>query len=183
MGVFAGDKLYAVLDDVETKGFMWLRGEVKYRFLSAEMGNEQDKFCISARVINTKTNWKLETIEGKLGIHYKIKIIIDLDELSVEQQQRSPEEYLQIVKNSSSALNDLIKAECDAALQKNYELGLDFLGIGRKIEQRNSGYWKQIKDQWQQIMPDVPVTVSVENKVESGGSSFNPPTNPEGTGQ
>ncbi|MDD2233317.1 MAG: Ger(x)C family spore germination protein [Desulfitobacteriaceae bacterium] len=183
MGVFAGDKLYAVLGDEETRGFMWLQGEVKYRVLSTKIGNEQDNFWISARVIKAKTNWKLQNNEGKPGIHYKIGITTDLDELSAEQQQRSPEEYLQFVKNSSTAFNALVKAECDAALQKSYELGLDFLGIGRKLEQRNSRYWKQIKDQWQQVMPGVPVTVSIDNKVESGGSSFNPPTNPVGSGQ
>jgi spore germination protein KC len=184
MGVLNNDgQLTAVLSDEETKGFMWLRGEVKYRFLSARIGSEQDNFWISARVTKAKTKWKLENSEGKLGIHYNIKIISDLDEINVEHQQRSPEEYIKVVKDNSTALNDKIKAECDAALQKSYELGMDFLGIGRRIEEHNPKYWKQIKDQWQQVLPSVPVTVSVENKVESGGSSFNPPTNPLATGQ
>ncbi|MFZ3100823.1 MAG: Ger(x)C family spore germination protein [Desulfitobacteriaceae bacterium] len=182
MGVFKGDKLKAILTDQETKGFMWLNDEVKNRFLSAKTSAEQENFFISSRVTKTKTNWKLENNEGKLGIHYEIKIVNDLDELSMEQQKRSPEEYFKALKDSA-ALNNLVKDECEAALQRSRELGLDFLGLGRKIEERKPQYWKEIKDQWQQLLPNFPVTVSINFIWESGGSSFNPPTNPEGTGQ
>ncbi len=183
MGVFEGDKLKAILTDEETKGFMWLNGEVKYRFLSVKTSDGQDNFFISVRVIKTKTNWKLENIDAKLGIHYEIRVIIDLDEFSAEQKQRPPDEYLKAAKDASGALNKLIKDECEAALKRERELGLDFLGLGRNIEKRNPKYWKEIKDQWQQVLPSIPVTVNVNLKMESGGSSFNPPTNPEGTGQ
>lgn len=182
MGVFEGDKLKAILTDEETKGFMWLNGEVKNRYLSAKTSAEQDNFYISSRVVKSKTKWKLEDVDGKLGIHYEIKIVNDLDELSMEQKKRSPEEYLKAVLDSD-ALKNLVKDECEAALKRNRELGLDFLGIGRKIEERNPQYWKGIKDQWQQMLPGFPVTVSINFIWESDGSSFNPPTNPEGTGQ
>ncbi len=183
MGVFDGDKLKAILTEEETKGFMWLNDEVKYRYLSAKTSAEQDNYFTSSRVIKAKTHWKLENIEGKLGIHYEIQVTIDLDEFSAEQKQRSPEEYLKAAKDAAVALNKLIKDECEAALKRERELGLDFLGIGRNIEERNPKYWKEIKDQWQQALLGIPVKVDVDLKPESGGSSFNPPTNPEGVGQ
>ncbi|MHB8125055.1 MAG: Ger(x)C family spore germination protein [Desulfitobacteriaceae bacterium] len=182
MGVFEGDKLKAILTEEETKGFMWLHSEVKNRFLTAKLSNEQNNFFVSCRVTKTKTNSKLKEIDDKLGIHYEIKVVCDLDELSVEQKQRTPEEYLKVVKDTK-AIDNLIMDECEAALKRNRELGLDFLGIGRKIEERKPQEWKKIKDQWQQLLPNFPVTVSVNLEWESGGSSFNPPTNPVGTGQ
>jgi germination protein, Ger(x)C family len=182
-GVFQGDKLKTLLSDEETKGFMWLHNEVKQRYLSAKISNEQDNLFISGRVIKTKTKSKLEKKDDKLGINYEIKITASLDEVSLEQIQRSPEEYLKAVTDASEAIKNMIMGECEAAIKKSRELGVDFLGIGRKIEQSKPKYWKEIKDQWQQLLPEFPVTVSVNFKWENGGSSFNPPVNPVGVGQ
>ncbi len=182
-GVFQGDKLRTLLTDEETKGFMWLHNEVKQRYLNAKINNGQDNLFIGGRIIKTKTKARIEKKDNKYGINYEIQLSADLDEVSLEQIQRSPEEYLKAVEDASEAIKNLIIDECEAAINKSRELGIDFLGIGRKIEQSKPKYWKEIKDQWQELLPEFPITVSINFKWENGGSSFNPPINPVGTGQ
>lgn len=183
-GVFRGDRLVSTLTDEETKGYMWLQNEVKQRYLSAELDGEQNNFFVTGRIVNSKTNWKLEEKNGELGINFEVKSTADLDEFSGEQIQRSPEEWFKTAGSITiSTFKKLIKDECEAALKKSKELELDFLGIGRKIEQKNPKYWNEIKDQWQQLLTDIPVKVNVVIKPQNAGASFNPPTNPAGTGQ
>ena len=63
------------------------------------------------------------------------------------------------------------QGECDQAIKKERELGLDFLEIGRRIEERDPAYWKTIKDQWNSKLADVPVSLKVEVSVHHSGMS------------
>lgn len=183
-GVLNGDRLVDILTKEETQGYMWLQNEVKQRFITARFVESGKECFASARIIATKTEWKLEETEGGWGIHYRIKGKWDLDEFSGLQEQLSPSEWLaKVGPKVNEGFTELIKGECNAALQKERELGLDYLGIGRHIDQKRTAYWHEIRNEWRQRVADFPVVVDVEISPENAGASFRPATNPPGTGQ
>lgn len=182
-GVFRGDRLETILNEQETKGYVWLRNEANTRFLRAKLGGEESKYYAGGRITRTDTKWKLEKTDGGYGIHYTIKADLDIDEFSGPQKERDPQQWFADAKTTLPVFTDIIKKECEAAVQKSRELRLDFLGIGRHIEAKNPRYWEQIKDKWEDTLPEFPVTVDVEITPENAGASFNSPVNPPGKGQ
>lgn len=185
VGVLRGDKLVGFLSKEETRGYMWLQNEVKHRFITAQLPDGDKQHFASARIINTSTSCDLEPADkGGYGLHYTVKGTWDLDEYYGAQTRLTPAQWLQQTgPQVNEAFTRVIQQECEAALQKSRELGLDFLGIGRHVEEQNPTYWKEIRDHWQATLSDFPVTIDIQIKPKNAGASFAPPTNPPGTGQ
>ncbi len=182
--VLKGDRLKDILSEAETRGYMWLQDEVKQRFITAKLEMGGKNSFASARILTARTKWKLEPMDGKVGIHYTITGTWDGDELSGAQQRLSPSEWLnQYESKINEAFTEVIQEECDAALQKSRELQLDFIGIGKHIQQRDPHYWKMVKDDWENRLTSFPVVVDVNLRPENEGTTIGPPTNPPGTGQ
>ncbi|HZK86138.1 MAG TPA: Ger(x)C family spore germination C-terminal domain-containing protein [Desulfosporosinus sp.] len=55
-------------------------------------------------------------------------------------------------------------------------MGLDFLGIGRHLEQKNPKYWKTVKDQWEKEIANFPISLDVQVKINNSGMSSGSPT-------
>ncbi|KLU62084.1 spore germination protein B3 precursor [Peptococcaceae bacterium CEB3] len=184
-GVLNGDKLVSILTKEETRGYMWLQNEVKHRFITAALPGHNGQHFASARIITTHTDFQVEpAANGGYSLHYRITGKWDLDEFYGSQKRLTPSEWLTATAPMvNKAFTQVIQQECESALTKSRELGLDFLGIGRIIEEQNPSYWKEIRNQWQADLADFPVTVDVRISPENAGSSFAPPTNPPGTGQ
>lgn len=118
-GVLDGDRLADILTKEETQGYMWLQNEVKQRFITAKLQEEGKDWFASARILKTKTDWKLEETQGGYGIHYTIKGSWDLDEFYGVKGQLSPSEWLALVApKTNAAFAEIIKSECEAALKK-----------------------------------------------------------------
>lgn len=183
-GVLKGDRLVDFLSKKETEGYMWLQNEIKQRFISTKLPQYGKECFASARIITTKTNWKLEQTGEGLEIHYTVTGKWDLDEIYGLQEALQPSEWIgNVVPSINDAFSEVVKQECEAALVKQRELGLDFLGIGRHIDQKKPSYWREIRDKWDKMIVDMPVKVDVVLSNENAGSSFGPPTNQPGSGQ
>ncbi len=183
VGVFNGDKLAGYLSEQETRGYMWLRNEAQQRFLCTELDDGGEHYFTSGRVTATSTKMKLEKSNGSYGMHYTVNFTGDVDEFSWKPEKRTPEQWYQDAAGiTKSAFEKLVRSECEAAVSRSKEMDLDFLGVGRLIEEKDPAYWHQIKDRWQARLPEFPVTVDVDYHPENAGGSFNPPVNPPGTG-
>ena len=75
------------------------------------------------------------------------------------------------MKGAEKSFAKVIQKECELSIQKERGLGLDFLGIGRHIEEENPAYWKTVKDQWEQKIADFPVSVNVDVTIHHSGMS------------
>ena len=174
-GVFRGDRLADFLTDEETKGYMWLENQVKHRLINT-VGVEESKVNLSGQVLKSTTKHKVEGKDGTIGLQYQIKVSLAVDEVMGLKEQLSETEWLALMKGAEKSFAKVIQQECEVSIQKERELGLDFLGIGRHIEQKNPAYWKTVKDQWEQKIADFPVFVNVQVKINNSGMSSSSPT-------
>ena len=154
-GVFRGDRLADFLTDEETKGYMWLENQVKHRIINT-VGVEESKVNFSGQVLKSTTKHKVEGKDGTIELQYQIKVSISVDEVMGLKGQLSETEWLALMKGAEKNFAKVIQQECEVSIQKERELGLDFLGIGRHIEQKNPAYWKTVKDQWEQKIAEFP---------------------------
>nr|MDA8226134.1 Ger(x)C family spore germination protein [Desulfitobacterium hafniense] len=71
-GVFRGDELAGYLTEQETKGTLWINGEVEKQFISTEEHEDKKIFC-AGKVTGSSSNYKLVDSEGRLGIDLKVQ--------------------------------------------------------------------------------------------------------------
>lgn len=172
--VFRDGKLIGYLTEEETKGFLWLENEVGTRYVYAA----QDDISVVAWVTKSSTKYDLTKIGGKVGIHYKIRPLVTINEIRGVQKQMDIQEWNQFVKTLEPVIAQAIEKECQAALEKERAMKKDFLGIGRHIEQKDIQYWKQVKADWEEMLPDIPVSFDIQVTIENAGLSRNTPVSP-----
>ena len=122
--------------------------------------------------------------DGTIGLEYQIKTSIVVDEVMGLKEKLSETEWVDLMKGAEKSFAKVIQKECELSIKKERELGLDFLGIGRHIEQKNPVYWKTVKDQWEQKIADFPVSLNVQVTIHNSGmSSSSPTTNSKAEGE
>ena len=174
-GVFRGDRLVDFLTDEETKGYMWLENNVIHRLINT-VGSEESKVSFGGQVLKSTTKYKVKGNDGTIGLQYQIKASIAVDEVMGLKEQLSETEWVDLMKGAEKSFAKVIQKECELSIKKERELGLDFLGIGRHIEQKNPAYWKTVKDQWEQKIADFPVSLNVQVTIHNSGMSSSSPT-------
>lgn len=167
-GVFREDRLVDFLTDEETKGYMWLEDKVKLRFINT-MSSEDSKVIFGGQVLRSSTKYKVTDQDGQITMQYRIKAIMEVDEVLGITKKLSEEEWAELIKEAEKSFAQEIRRECELSIQKARALGLDFLSIGRHIEQQKPAYWRTVKDQWEQKIAHFPVSVDVQVKIEHTG--------------
>jgi len=173
--VFRGDRLVDLLTDKETKGYMWLENNVTHRFIDT-LGMGESKVNFSGHVLKSTTKYKVVDNNGKIELHYQIKTTMAVEEVLGQDEQLSETEWADLMSEAEKSLAKAIQKECELSIQKEKQLSLDFLGIGRHIEQKNPAYWKTVKDQWEQEIADFPVSIDVQVTINHTGMSNSSPT-------
>lgn len=176
--VFEGGKCVASLSDQETKGCLWLDDEIESRILHKEDGGLK----VTAWVLSSKTKYKVENIEGNIGIRFNIKAAVSINEILGKEEQVDIRGWKQFIEELKPLMAQAIQEECEAAVAKSREQGLDFIGIGRKIEIKNPKYWREIKENWPQGIKDIPVAYDINVKIEHSGLARNSPVSPQENG-
>ncbi len=181
-GVMRGDYLADFLTDEETKGYMWLENNVVHRLINT-VDLEENSIKFGGQVLESSTKYKVKANNDKMELQYKIKTSIAIDEIMGLKKQLSGPEWVELVKQAEKDFAKVIEKECESSIKKERELGLDFLRIGRHIEQKNSTYWKTIKDQWEAEIADFPISLEVQVTIHHSGMSSSSATNSGGEGQ
>ncbi len=180
-GVLHEDHLVDFLTDEETKGYMWLDNDVLQRLISTTELEETPKF--GGHVLNSTTKYKLKTNNGKLELQYQIKTSLAVDQILDLKKQLSGPEWVELLKGAEKSFAKVIEKECESSIKKQRELGCDFLGVGRHIEQKNSAYWQTIKEHWEEEVKDFPISLEVQVTIHHSGMSSSSAVNSTGEGQ
>ena len=175
-GVFEDGKLIDFLSDEETKGYLWLDNEVKSRYIQASKENGPK---IAMWVHKSSTKYKVQPVDEKMGITFQIKTTVALNEIRGQQEAMDIKKWREFVGNLEPVVAKAIEKECQAAVTKSKELGLDFIGIGRKLEIKDPKYWRQVKDDWLSQLPDFPVSYDIQVTIEQTGLPRNSPVSPQ----
>ncbi|HQA58812.1 MAG TPA: Ger(x)C family spore germination protein [Acetivibrio sp.] len=154
-GAFNKDKLIGWLDENESKGYNYITGNVKRTLEDAQI----DEAKITSTIMKAKSDTKVHLSENEPSIEVKIKIeqnIASIEgkfEISSKEQKRLLDEMFAVE----------IKSLCEKALNKaQKELKTDIFGFGETIHRKYPKMWKKMKDNWDDIFPNLPVNITVE---------------------
>lgn len=166
--VFSNNKLAGFLDDTQTRGLLWVKGEVKsgiIRVAPREGGTVNlEIFSAGAKVKPVVKNGSL-TMQVSVNFTSNIAQMLNAYVPVTDKQKTQELEQLQnevVRKEIASAINTAMR-DWDA----------DIFGFGMKIYQQQPGEWKKISKQWDTYMKTMPVEVEINSKVVFTGMTTN----------
>lgn len=167
--VFRGEKLAGYLDQTESRGLLWVRGEVNGGVVKAPGPNGQG--FISLEILRSKTNMRPEIREGQVYMTLQVEVESNLDETSRPLDLEKTETMSQLEGILASA----VQGEIDAALKKaQQEYQSDVFGFGEALSRKYPRQWEEMKPRWPQIFPTVQVQCQIKAKIRRTGTIGQP---------
>ncbi|MPW25468.1 Ger(x)C family spore germination protein [Alkalibaculum sp. M08DMB] len=166
MAIFKGDQMVGQLDESESRGLLWVTGDIKTGALVVPYKNE----VVTLEIINAKRKITPKIQGDNIYIHVEIKE----EGKIVEQTSKENLATLQDFEELKKVQNEAIKSEILSALNKAQELNTDIFGFGEEIHKKYKEEWKEISSNWDKIFPSIEVEIEIQSSIDSTGKISHP---------
>lgn len=167
--VFKGNKMAGWLDERESRGLLWVKGKVKGGVITVPCGSVNGSgqdLHFSMEILRNGAKIEPELMDGELSFTVKVNADTNIQEAECHEELEKPE----VIKSIEKSLADAVRGEVEAALSKaQHEYRSDVFGFGEVVHRKYPGVWKEVKSDWKEIYPDLPVYVEVEAKIARTG--------------
>lgn len=164
MAIFNKDlQLVGKLNSQETRGLLWVLGEVKSGIITVNSPECNGKASIEILHGSSRINPKING--DKLQITIKINVESNLSEDTCSEDLLSPVVWESLNKRQAIS----IKNEVMLALNKSRKLNTDIFDFGDAVHKKYPNEWKNLKTRWDEIFPGLDVQVIVESQLRRPG--------------
>lgn len=157
IAVFKKDKLIGWMDEVETRGLLWLRNEIETGIITIKIPKEKGGGNISMEIIraDTKIVPILKHGEIKLTVNVVSEVSIIENDSQLKLFDTKVIEDLQ--KNIDQEIKDRVQMVVDKA-QKDFQS--DIFGFGQLVYKKYPKEWnRNYKKNWEQQFAQLEVTI------------------------
>ncbi len=161
--VFKGDRMVGWLGELETTGLRWVRNEMTGGFLVVNLPEGGGLIAFDITESRTRTQVRLEG--GRPVFRVDIRVEGNLGEMQKPVDSLDPAVLDKVQQHIAEAIQD----QARTAVAKGQEFRTDLFGFGRLLEMRYPAYWREVKDQWEDIFPAVEVQVHVHAYIRRVG--------------
>ncbi len=162
--VFKDDRLVGWLSDAETRGLLWLRGEVKTGVATVDVPSGGR---ISMMLIRGSTNISPDFSTGRLRIHVSIVAEDDVYESSAPIDLGKDEVVSVVQQLLRQAIEDRVR---QTLAKVQHQLQADVLKFGEAVHRSAPLAWEGgLKQRWPEVFPEVPVDIAVTAHVRRTG--------------
>lgn len=156
-GVIKGDKLVGYLDPRETRGLLWVLGEVRGGLVTVEVPGEKGKATME--IYNSSSKVKVEAKADKVHVKIEVRVRAGLGTQTTTADLFAPDRFEELEKQQE----ETIKGEIEAALVKAREYKADIFGFGRYLFSHDYRVWQRLSADWERHF----VAATVEIKVKA----------------
>ncbi|MBP1962627.1 Ger(x)C family spore germination protein [Paenibacillus aceris] len=173
--VFKDDKMVGSIDDPTTRGLLWLRDEIKTAVVTVTPAGTSGN--VSLRLLKSQTKLKPLIENGKWKMNVWIHTEDDALQNTTELDLVSDPEA---VKKVEAAMDLDIERRVGEALHKVQQvLKADILDFSGEFHRAYPQEWRQNQKRWNEIFPNVEVTVQSDAKMLRPGLSSVKSSKPE----
>lgn len=173
--VFRGDKMVGWFNTKESRGLLFIQGEVKSGIIVLE--KEQQR--LSIEMFGASSKLKPVVRDGQLVMKIGVKVTGNLAEASPGIYELDKK----VVKDIEQKMNKKVEEEIMATVTKAQELNTDVLGFGPVVHQHFPQEWeKGLAQSWPEMFKDLEVEVTVDSQIKHTGlttTSVNPRQKPK----
>jgi spore germination protein KC len=166
--VFHEDKLVGELNEMETRGLMWVEGKVKSGIIVVDAPGDQGK--AELEIFQNMSTVTPVIKDGILSFKIEIKEKSNLGSQTADTNLATTKKLEALAKTQ----NEAIKEEIEAALEKAQQLNADIFGFGEAVYKEYPDQWQEIKDQWSEIFPTLEVDIKVQSEIYGTGNITKP---------
>jgi len=165
-GKYVGD-----FDFEESKGFLWISGQIKEGILVFNTSNTKGHTSIEP--VKSTSKLVFNENEEKISFTIETKASGYLSEETSNINIGDEEVQKIIEKNAAEAMISEMKAAVNKS-QKEYKV--DIFGIGNTLYKEYPEIWREVEDDWDEIYPDIEIKYDVEFKLTRIGLLHNTTT-------
>lgn len=164
-GILEDGKLVGWLGPIETRGYLFAKGEVKSGIINTANPFLPEK-KVGFEIVRSSGNLSAEIEKGKLGFR------IEVDAEGRLGDQQGPGDL------ASSELIEKLETEVEKVIEKNIREAIeiaqnkyqnDFFGFAEKVQKNYYQFWEQTESEWKGVFSRTPVTIDVNWKTRSTG--------------
>ncbi|HEX3048398.1 MAG TPA: Ger(x)C family spore germination protein [Bacillota bacterium] len=173
LAVFKGYQMLGQLDEMETRGVVWLTNQKFNGHVCVNIQDTTDPSVkpkpISFRISDFRTQRKVMLTGGTPQVLLQVKISAILEEFRYSPKTLPPAFMKTIEKN----LADSIKLTMKKSIAKAQSLNSDIFGFGFDFRRQHLKVWQRTyRRQWDQIFPDLPVSIKVKIRILTTGTKI-----------
>ncbi|MGR3764708.1 Ger(x)C family spore germination protein [Rossellomorea sp. NS-SX7] len=166
LAVFKESRIMGWFNENQSKGYNYSQGRMKStsELLSCPMNKEGN---LTVEIIRTNANMTAKLINGQP----KIKIDVEAEGNLVDVECKLDPSDLKILEEIEKDLAKKIKSEIkDTITVSQEEFKSDTLGFGSVVHRKEPAYWRENKERWADLFPEIQYEIKVSAKVRNTGS-------------
>ncbi|NEW08530.1 Ger(x)C family spore germination protein [Paenibacillus sp. SYP-B3998] len=167
LAVFKKDRLVGWLNEDESKGYNYIRDNVKSSagHVSCPKGG-----LIGIETIRSHTKLKGTIVKGEPVIHITVRNESNVTDAECQINLDDPQTIALLEKESEDHLIDLMRLSIED-VRKKYNV--DIFGFGQAIHQANPKVWNRLKADWDEIFLHLKVEYDVQITLKRIGTTVN----------
>jgi spore germination protein KC len=164
LAVFKKDKLVGWLSETESKGYNYIRGNVKGSVGQVACPNGGK---LSLEVIRTKAEMHGKVIDGQPQVDIQLRIEENVGDVQCEIDLTKPETISLLESKAEERVKGILEGSIKK-VQTKYKS--DIFGFGDAIRRSDPAAWNTLKQDWDEKFPDVKVNVNVTVEIRRLGT-------------
>jgi spore germination protein KC len=162
--IFKKDKMVGKIDDSVTRGVLWLRNEVQLATVTVTPKEAKGHVSFSLQKASSELIPKFEN--GKWKITLKAEAEADIIQNTTRLDMSDPV----VIKSLHQQFKKVIENKVNEAIvQVQKEMKADIFGFGEAFYRKYPDLWKRHKERWDEIFPNVEVTIDTDIKIRRQG--------------
>ena len=159
--VFQKDKYVGELNKRETRGLLWVLGEVRGGIITIDHGGE----LVEVEIVRSNCKITPEIKEGEIRIKVEIKVEANL------AANLTPVDFSATdrLRKLNTKLATAVKGEVEAALKRARTLKADLFAFGEAVHRKNPREWREVEKKWSEVFPQVQIEVDVRTNLRLQG--------------
>jgi spore germination protein KC len=157
IAVFKGDKLVGWMDEVETRGLLWLRNEIKTGIITIKVPEEKGGGNISMEIVRGETNIVPILKQGKLKLD--VDVVTELSVIENDSKLNLFEK--KVIEEIQTYSEEKISKRIEMIVEKaQKEYASDIFGFGQSVYKKYPKQWNtHYKKNWENEFAQTKVTI------------------------
>ena len=163
--MFKDDRLVAWMNKPETRGYLWVTGQVKSGIININEPTVQDAYA-SLEIVSSRGSFKPQLTRDGIKVLIQVEVHANLGEM---------QQYIDIRKEPAlwvsmeRRMAEVVKNEIMAAVEKAQHFGADIFGFGAEIKRRHPKEWPRLREKWEEEFKRLTVEVEVKARIKRAG--------------
>lgn len=166
--VFDHDKMVGRLSPQESRGLLWITGQVKSGVMTVKVS--QSKEWATFEIAQSKTKTKISLKNKQIKVVLNVSTLFFLD----EQSGSGDLVTLDNLKKLETLLNRAIKNDIRTTWEKVSLLNVDVFGFGEMIHREYPKKWKIFEPNWNKLFTKIKLEVKSDSRIYNTGQIIKP---------